>query len=505
MAESGSVITVSGTLSTTTNLNSGSNFAVATDKFTANATTGNVAFLGDLAINTDKFTVNATSGNTLVAGTLSSGAISSTGDVTLANGNALRWTSDDVRIEGTTSGDNLKFYVGNSQILELTQSGTLATFAGDVYTTGTSNSFSVISRDNMFVDSGQFYIGADDAVTDDSFRQRTSSGSYFIESRKSGTWTNRLQINSAGTLIASQGATFAGSITGTTASFSGSINASGNSNTFGNTTIGALSASSGTFSASVTAAGNSNSFGSSTFAGDIMPAAENLYDIGSAATRWEDIYADQIYGRSVYVDTKIIHAGNDDNFIEFGTDTISISKEATFSGDVTVGNEVYLDNGKYLRFKRSSGGLSIQTLGIEAGTDDVRLLTSGAFNVVNGGLTNLLHISNLGNVGIATDSPDHKLRVDGDARLGNLHIKTSDFGVGGTGKTIYADGAGGGLLGFISTTAFDFSNGSTSRMHIDSSGNVGIATTSPDAKLEITTIRETGIRLSSSDLSAGAR
>ena len=32
-----------------------------------------------------------------------------TGDVTLSNGNALRWTSDDVRIEGTTAGDNIKF------------------------------------------------------------------------------------------------------------------------------------------------------------------------------------------------------------------------------------------------------------------------------------------------------------------------------------------------------------------------------------------------------------
>ena len=87
--------------------------------------------------------------------------------------------------------------------------------------------------------------------------------------------------------------------------------------------------------------------------------------------------------------------------------------------------------------------------------------------------------------GIGTTSPDHKLRVNGDTRLGNLHIKTSDFGVGGTGKTIYADGAGSGVLGFISTTAFDFSNGSTSRMHINSSGQVGIGTTSPDTLLHI--------------------
>jgi len=47
-------------------------------------------------------------------------------------------------------------------------------------------------------------------------------------------------------------------------SVSASITASGNSNSFGNTTVGALIASSGAFSASVTASGNSNSFGTTT-------------------------------------------------------------------------------------------------------------------------------------------------------------------------------------------------------------------------------------------------
>ena len=111
---------------------------------------------------------------------------------------------------------NLTFKTGagNSVTEKLTiNSSGNATFAGDVYTTGTSNSNVVISRDNMYIDAGQLYIGADDATTDDTFRQKTASGSYFIESRKSGTWTNRLQINTAGTLIGSQGATFAGEIT----------------------------------------------------------------------------------------------------------------------------------------------------------------------------------------------------------------------------------------------------------------------------------------------------
>lgn len=59
-----------------------------------------------------------------------------TGDVTLSNGNALRWTSDDVRIEGTTAGDNIKFYVANTEILQLAQSGTLATVTGNLRVTG---------------------------------------------------------------------------------------------------------------------------------------------------------------------------------------------------------------------------------------------------------------------------------------------------------------------------------------------------------------------------------
>jgi len=102
----------------------------------------------------------------------------------------------------------------------LTLSGNQTT-GGDLYVTGTSNSLVVISRDNMYVDAGQLYIGADDAATDDTFRQRVTSGSYFIESRKSGTWTNRLQINTAGTLIVQQGMAISGNIDGVGASFIG--------------------------------------------------------------------------------------------------------------------------------------------------------------------------------------------------------------------------------------------------------------------------------------------
>ena len=49
-----------------------------------------------------------------------------------------------------------------------------------------------------------------------------------------------------------------------------------------------------------------------------MPNGEHLYDIGSAAMRWEDMWADQVYGRSVYVDNYIYHNGDADTYITFG-------------------------------------------------------------------------------------------------------------------------------------------------------------------------------------------
>ena len=59
-------------------VNSGGDFSVATNKFTVASATGNTAVAGtlgatgDFAVNTDKFTVTASSGNTSVAGTLAS-------------------------------------------------------------------------------------------------------------------------------------------------------------------------------------------------------------------------------------------------------------------------------------------------------------------------------------------------------------------------------------------------------------------------------------------------
>ena len=135
----GNLITVSGTLSTTGNLNAQGDFAINTDKFTSQASTGNTAFTGNLAINTDKFTVNATSGNTLVAGDL---------DVNGANA--------DFAGEIDANGEIRSYYNGAnySRLLSSVDGGSVSGF--------NSSGGSFIIRDHSYsqiVSDGNFGIG----------------------------------------------------------------------------------------------------------------------------------------------------------------------------------------------------------------------------------------------------------------------------------------------------------------------------------------------------------
>jgi len=91
-------------------------------------------------------------------------------------------------------------------------------------------------------------------------------------------------------------------------------------------------------------------------------------------------------------------------FISSSTGNVIINNGSTdngfalqVNGSITVSSELYLDNGAYVRFRRTSGNLSIQTLGILAGTDDVVLITTGDFYLRNGSAANLIKTTNAGN------------------------------------------------------------------------------------------------------------
>ena len=75
--------------------------------------------------------------------------------------------------------------------------------------------------------------------------------------------------------------------------------------------------------------------------------------------------------------------------------TIASTGAATFSSSVTA-SSFNLGNGQFLRLTRTSGGLQYDALGIVAGTDNTRLISTGDFDIVNGALTSYFKVSSTG-------------------------------------------------------------------------------------------------------------
>ena len=151
----------------------------------------------------------------------------------------------------------------------------------------------------------------------------------------------------------------------------------------------------------------------------------------------------------------------------------------------------------FLHYTDSSNfqGLYIQ---VSQTTDMVTLQSSGASGggfIFSSGNTEKIRFTATGNVGIGTTSPSAKLHITEQAES-NYFIKLT--GTLGTGNTYGFKTNGGNSqvlslydvtstnrLAVFGDTEIQFATTGTSRLYIGSSGNVGIGTTSPGAKLEV--------------------
>jgi hypothetical protein len=173
-----------------------------------------------------------------------------------------------------------------------------------------------------------------------------------------------------------------------------------------------------------------------------------------------------------------ILSANGNRLVSIQNGAFGVSGAATFSSSVTATSFI-VGNGQFYRATRSSGSLVTDMIGIPSGTDDVRILSTGDINFVNGSLTNLLSIKNGGNVGIGTPTPTNKLHIvtpaGADFQTAINLEKAGGFGNVNL-QSYYVDVPNYGLAVKV---------GNVTGMVVNGAGQVGIGTTSPVAELHV--------------------
>lgn len=149
--------------------------------------------------------------------------------------------------------------------------------------------------------------------------------------------------------------------------------------------------------------------------------------------------------------------GNHVVLSESGNGTFTINAPDDINLDAGGGDIVLKDDGtEYGRISMVSSDLKITT---SIANRDILMIPNGT-----------------GNVGIGTTGPAQKLHV-----IGNSEITGDIF----LGRYIFHNDDTNTWLGFPSADTISFRTNGSDRMYINSSGNVGIGTNSPDHKLEI--------------------
>ena len=224
-------------------------------------------------------------------------------------------------------------------------------------------------------------------------------------------------------------------------------------------------------------------------------------------------------GNTIVSDTVYVDELN--NRVGIGTtipgEKLEVSGNILATGNLTINNTttnagIFMNSsstgfgGNYIQARKSDGSEQ-WLLGSDSGSDNritLNQANSADIKIKIAG-SEVVTIKPSGDFGIGETNPAGKLHVVGNSFMngslyfGNTTVAPSIFNYSGNLHLYSLEGNDIELGGGIGSRQNDVRIGNGT-LYV--SGNVGIGADSPDAKLEITTLRESGIRLSSSDTTA---
>jgi len=210
--------------------------------------------------------------------------------------------------------------------------------------------------------------------------------------------------------------------------------------------------------------------------GHFRPAATNTYNLGDGSLTWANIYANggnssqwnTAYGWGNHASVGYLSNIIEDTTPQLGGTLDINSNNIIGAGSIIVSGTIG-NLGTNIGQQLELGSSAVTTLRFDS--DAWRLYAGGT-----GSSGELVRVTETGNVGIGTTSPTSKLHVEGAAFINNGLLKIQDSSV-----TNYYESDQMNSYG----TYYDWKFAGSRVMRINSSGNVGIGTASPSAKLDV--------------------